>query len=224
MADRQQAELGDVQMTLFVPLAARARETRHKRPALRDPKAVEMIESIDFDESLYGRGWGGFVTVLRTLIFDWWVRQFLAAHPAGTVVELGAGLNSRFERTDNGTAHCVELDLSDTIDLRRRYFADSDRRRMVAGSLLDEDWTDVVAAEPGPYLDAGPSRRAVQRRDDRVRHLHPGDARTAAQDGGPAGHGGALGVGMRRPANARAARPAADGVGQDHPAATRAAA
>ena len=139
-------------MTLFVPLAARARETRLKRPALRDPKAVEMIESIDFDESLYDRGWGGFVTVLRTLIFDWWVRQFLAAHPAGTVIELGVGLNSRFERTDNGTAHCVELDLPDTIDLRRRYFADTDRRRMVAGSLLDEDWMDVVAAEPGPYL------------------------------------------------------------------------
>lgn len=152
MADRQQAELGDVQMTLFVPLAARARQTRLKRPALRDPKAVEMIGSIDFDESLYGRGWGGFVTVLRTLIFDWWVRQFLAAHPAGTVVELGAGLNSRFERTDNGTAHFIELDLPDTIDLRRRFFADTDRRRMVAGSVLDEDWMDVVAAEPGPYL------------------------------------------------------------------------
>jgi O-methyltransferase involved in polyketide biosynthesis len=51
MTDKRQAELGDVQMTLFVPLAARARETRKKRPALRDPKAVEMIESIDFDES-----------------------------------------------------------------------------------------------------------------------------------------------------------------------------
>jgi O-methyltransferase involved in polyketide biosynthesis len=152
MADRQQAELGDVQMTLFVPLAARARQTRLKRPALRDPKAVEMIESIDFDESLYGRGWGGFVTVLRTLIFDWWVRQFLAAHPDGTVVELGAGLNSRFERTDNGTAHYVELDLPDTIELRRRFFADTDRRRMVAGSVLDEDWMDLVAAEPGPYF------------------------------------------------------------------------
>jgi len=132
-------------MTLFVPLAARARQTRLKRPALRDPKAVEMIESIDHDVSVYDRGWGGFVTVLRTLIFDWWVRQFLAAHPAGTVVELGAGLNSRFERTDNGTARYVELDLPDTIELRRRFFADTGRRRMVAGSVLDEDWMDVVA-------------------------------------------------------------------------------
>jgi O-methyltransferase involved in polyketide biosynthesis len=152
MVDRQQAELGDVQQTLFVPLTGRARESRRKRPLLRDPKAVEIVESVDFDESLYSRGWGGFATVLRTLIFDWWVRQFLAEHPDGTVVELGTGLNTRFERTDNGTAHWIELDLPDTIELRRRFFVDTDRRRMVAGSVLDEDWIGLVAAEPAPYF------------------------------------------------------------------------
>ena len=153
MADRQRAELGAVQQTLFIPLAARARETRRKRPVLRDPKAVEMIRSIDFDEAVYGRGWGaGFVTVLRTLVLDWWVRQFLAEHPAGTVVELGTGLNTRFERTDNGTAHWIDLDLPDTIELRRRFFEDTDRREMVAASLTGEDWMAAVGQRPAPYL------------------------------------------------------------------------
>ena len=146
MADRRQAELGAVQQTLFIPLAARARETGRRRPLLRDPKAVEMVGSIDFDEAVYGRGWGaGFVTVLRTLILDWWVRQFLAEHPAGTVIELGTGLNTRFERTDNGTAHWIDLDLPDTIELRRNFFADTGRRRMIAASVLDEDWLPAVA-------------------------------------------------------------------------------
>jgi hypothetical protein len=184
MADKAEAELGDVQMTLFVPLAARARETRRKRPALRDPKAVEMIESIDYDESLYGRGWGGFVTVLRTLVFDWWVRQFLAAHPEGTIVELGAGLNTRFERTDNGTAHWFELDLPDTIDLRRRFFADTDRRRMVAGSVLDEDWMDLVAGEPGPYLFIAEGVLVYLPEDDVTRTLSRISERFAAGSGG----------------------------------------
>jgi len=40
MADRVKAELGAVQETLFIPLAARARETRRRRPVLRDPKAA----------------------------------------------------------------------------------------------------------------------------------------------------------------------------------------
>jgi O-methyltransferase involved in polyketide biosynthesis len=152
MADKLRADLGPVQQTLFVPLAARARETARKRPVLRDPKAVEMVRSIQFDDAVYGRGWAGFVTVLRTRIFDWWVRQFLAEHPNGTVVELGTGLNTRFERTDNGTAHWIDLDLPDTIELRRRFFEDTDRRQMVAASLLDEDWLAAVEQRPAPYF------------------------------------------------------------------------
>jgi O-methyltransferase involved in polyketide biosynthesis len=35
MADLVKVELGAVQETLFIPLAARARETRRRRPVLR---------------------------------------------------------------------------------------------------------------------------------------------------------------------------------------------
>jgi O-methyltransferase involved in polyketide biosynthesis len=153
MADNKvRAELGAVQETLFIPLAARARATARKRPVLHDPKAAEMVGTIDFDTATYGRGLGGFVTVVRTVIFDWWVRQFLAGHPDGTVVELGTGLNTRFERTDNGTVHWIDLDLPDTIELRRRFFADTGRRRMIAASLAGEDWLAAAGQLPGPYF------------------------------------------------------------------------
>ena len=149
--DRDQVELGQVQETLFIPLAGRAKETGKRRPILRDPKAVEILESVAFDRAKYSRT-GGWTTVIRTACFDLWVRQFLAEHPDGTVVELGTGLNTRFERVDNGTVHWVDLDLPDTIALRRRFFADTDRRRMVAGSLTDDGWLTVVRGMPGPYF------------------------------------------------------------------------
>src|SRR5580704_1037709 len=152
MADKRQVRLGAVQQTLFIPLAARAKQTRRKHPVLRDPKAGELEQSIDYDAAKYGRGAGGSVTVLRTAIIDFWVRGFLAAHPAGTVVEIGTGLNTRFERVDNGQVHWFDLDLPDTIDLRRAFFADTGRRRMVAASVLDEDWLPVVAQSRGPYF------------------------------------------------------------------------
>jgi O-methyltransferase involved in polyketide biosynthesis len=152
MADRRTVQLGDVQRTLFFPLAARARETRKKRPLLRDPKAVEIVESVDFELAPITPGPTTFVVTLRTLIFDWWVRRFLAGHPGGTVVELGTGLNTRFERTGNGIAHWIDLDLPDTIELRRRFFADTGRRQMLAASLLDEDWLTVVEQCQGPYF------------------------------------------------------------------------
>jgi O-methyltransferase involved in polyketide biosynthesis len=149
---KQPVQLGGVQETLFIPLAARARETQRRHPVLRDPRALELVQSIDYDTAKYGRGAGGFVTVLRTAIFDVWVRAFLAQHPAGTVTEVGTGLNTRFDRVDNGQVHWIDLDLPDTIELRRKFFADTSRRTMVAASFLDEDWRPAVAACPGPYF------------------------------------------------------------------------
>jgi O-methyltransferase involved in polyketide biosynthesis len=70
-------------------------------------------------------------------------------------VELGTGLNTRFERAGTDQAHWIDLDLPDTIELRRRFFADSDpngRRRMLAASVLDQDWMPAVQESPGPYF------------------------------------------------------------------------
>ncbi len=151
-AGKQRAQLGAVQQTLFIPLAARARETAKKRPVLRDPRAAELVASIDFDADRFERGFGGIIMVLRTAIYDFWVRQFLAEHPAGTVVELGTGLNTRFDRVDNGQVHWIDLDLPDAIELRGRFFADTSRRRMVPASVLSEEWLPIVADSPGPYF------------------------------------------------------------------------
>jgi O-methyltransferase involved in polyketide biosynthesis len=151
MPDETKAELGQVQQTLFFPLLARARATESRRPLLSDPKAVELARTIDFDAASFQAPLS-FLVVIRTLILDWWARQFLAEHPGGTVVELGTGLNTRFERTDNGSVHWVDLDLPDTIELRRRFFTDTDRRRTLPASLLDEDWLPQVEALPAPYF------------------------------------------------------------------------
>jgi len=152
MADRVRPELGAVQQTLFIPLADRARNAGRKRPLLRDPKAAEILASVDFDTRAYGRGWGSDVTVIRTAIFDGWVAGFLAEHPGGTVVELGTGLNSRFERVAAAQTHWIDLDLPDTIELRRQFFTDSGHRQMLAASVLDEDWLPAVRDSPEPYF------------------------------------------------------------------------
>jgi O-methyltransferase involved in polyketide biosynthesis len=150
--NKEQVELGAVQRTLFLPLVVRARETRSRRPLLRDEKAVELVRTIDFDPGRYSLGPLGCMVMIRTLTLDWWVEQFLAEHPAGTVVELGTGLSTRFDRLDNGTTHWIDLDLPDVIGARRRFFGDTSRRRMIAASLLDEDWLADVEEFPGPYF------------------------------------------------------------------------
>ncbi|UVO14015.1 class I SAM-dependent methyltransferase [Mycobacterium sp. SVM_VP21] len=146
-----QPDLGEVQETLLIPLYGRARDNAKRHPILHDARAAELVNDLDYDFTRF-RGGSLPGSVLRTAIFDVWVRQFLRDHPVGTITEIGTGLNTRFERVDNGGLRWFDLDLPDTIKLRRRYFADTDRRTMLAGSVLDTDWFDTVAGAPGPYL------------------------------------------------------------------------
>lgn len=153
MAQVHPGRLDAAQGTLLITLAARARETRRRLSLLRDPKAVEIVHALELNMPAYTRGAiGDRMLVLRTAIFDAWVREFLARHPAGTVVEIGAGLNSRFERADNGQASWIDIDLPEAIELRRRFFTDTGRRRMIAASAADQSWLPDVVDSPGPYF------------------------------------------------------------------------
>nr|WP_214661414.1 class I SAM-dependent methyltransferase [Streptomyces polyasparticus] len=150
---RHGVQLGVVQETLLIPLYGRAVENRKPEPALRDPRAAEIAAAIDYDFTRFDELPSLHGTVLRTALYDRWVREFLEAHPDGTVVELGTGLNTRYERVDNGRARWFELDLPDVIELRRAFFGDTTRRRMIAASVTDTSWADTVAGlAGGPYF------------------------------------------------------------------------
>ncbi|MBB1241991.1 class I SAM-dependent methyltransferase [Streptomyces durbertensis] len=142
---------GGVEETVLIPLYARAVETTGPDPALRDPRAVEMVDAIDYDYRKFDGQPSLRGAVMRTALFDLWTRDFLAEHPEGTVIEVGTGLNTRFERTDNGRARWYDLDLPEVVALRRRFFEDTARRTMIAASATDRSWPDLVTGE-GPHL------------------------------------------------------------------------
>jgi O-methyltransferase involved in polyketide biosynthesis len=152
MPSKQSVNLGTVPETLLVPLYARAVESRRKHPIIEDSRAVEMVGSIDWDFKRFNQRLRVLGCTLRTAMFDEWVKDFLRAHPEGTVVEIGCGLNTRFERLDNGRLHWFDLDLPEVIELRRKFFTDSERRTALPASVLDPDWVATVCQRPGPYF------------------------------------------------------------------------
>lgn len=139
----EEIKLGAVQETLLLPLWGRACETRKAHPLLRDDKAVSIVESLPYDFSTFAakvartsqRAW-----IARSLYFDAKIKAFAAARPEATVVNVGCGLDTTFDRVDNGRLRWIDLDLPDTIELRRKFFTESDRREIVAGSVFDEAW------------------------------------------------------------------------------------
>lgn len=149
--NKTRVDLGPIQTTLLIPLLDRAMETEKERPLLRDHKAVEIVSALDYDFEKWKNLSSQSGACIRARLFDDMVQEFLIQHPTGTVVEIGAGLNTRYERLDNGKAQWLEIDLPDSMELRRKFFKDTERRKMLAASVVDTDWYQQVLALPAPY-------------------------------------------------------------------------
>jgi O-methyltransferase involved in polyketide biosynthesis len=150
MTDKTSIDLGNVQKTLLLPLWGRAQETGKKHPMLVDETAVRILQQIDFDFAPLARNLdelSQIAWIKRSLFCDRTVRKFLANCPDGTVVNIGCGLDTTFERIDNGQVRWYDLDLPDTIALRARFIQESERRRFIASSFLEPDWLKSLQVE-----------------------------------------------------------------------------
>jgi O-methyltransferase involved in polyketide biosynthesis len=154
MGKRDISGLTEAQSTLLMPLWARALESRRVDPLLRDRRAAEIVDSLEFDFDRFRR-----MRVpqadycVRAVVLDQLVEEFLRDNPDGTVVEFGVGLDTRFDRLDNGRVTWIELDLPHVIDVREQFFESTDRRHMIRGSLTSVDWIPKVSdLGKGPWL------------------------------------------------------------------------
>ncbi|MFC1401709.1 MULTISPECIES: class I SAM-dependent methyltransferase [Streptacidiphilus] len=149
MADGEswKVQLDGVPETLLWNLYHRAHEASQPRPVLADPKAVELVQRIDYPfQETFGpaNDWLAQGQALRVRSFDLAVRSFLAEHPDGTVVALAEGLETQYWRVDNGRARWLCVELPETAEVRRSLLPEEDRQRILARSALDLSWRDEV--------------------------------------------------------------------------------
>lgn len=145
--------LDGVPETLLWTLHNRAQEAMRPDALLRDPDAVRLYRSIDYD---YARSFGtpDGSHALRSHMFDEALRPWLAAHPGGTVVELACGLETQFQRCDDGAVRWLCVEVPETIAVRERFLPASERCRHLAKSALDLSWLDEVDASRGVFITA----------------------------------------------------------------------
>ncbi len=148
--------LQGVQQTLLIPLWARAKESQKPRPLVDDRHAAERLTQLGADVTQMD---GAFDEVaqlswaIRAKMMDEEVIRFLRQHPAATVVNLGAGLDTTFERIDNGRVHWYDLDLPDVIRVRRTLIPETERSRCIAKSIFDVSWyEDIGTPHDGVFL------------------------------------------------------------------------
>ena len=143
--EKEKITLKGVNETLFVPLYARALESRKSDHLFYDETAIKVIDSLDYDFEKHGASkmnmWG---CAARTVLFDRQAEAHIKAHPDCSVVNLASGLDDRFHRVDNGRIHWYNIDFPDVIDLRKELIEENERVTDIGCSVFDFGWMDKI--------------------------------------------------------------------------------
>lgn len=140
---------GSITETYLAPLYWRAMESQRPDAMIKDEKAVELVTRMGLDFSRVRQvKMNELLNAMRIIFtreFDRYAREFLSRHPEAVVVHIGCGLDTRFERVDNGQVEWYDLDFPDVIDLRKKFIGDEgERYHLLACSVFEDTWLEVV--------------------------------------------------------------------------------
>lgn len=142
--------LSGVPETMLQTVYARAKETK-TRGAIKDTKAVEIIDKINYDFSLADKDSAMHSGVVaRTIVLDELTKKYLNKYKGATVVNIACGLDTRCYRM-NGYSHWYNLDLPETITVRQKLLPESGEISQIAMSAMD-DWGSEIAEHDGPAM------------------------------------------------------------------------
>ena len=129
----------------MAPLFARAVETQRPDALFNDKLAVAMLDQIDYDYSRFEESiMSNTGIAIRTVIFDTLVSDFIARNPEAVVINIAAGLDTRFTRVDSGRLLWYDIDLPQSIDVRRQVFTQTARNKQIAHDILTPGWAGEI--------------------------------------------------------------------------------
>ncbi len=136
---------GSPEETLFIPLLVKAGEYCNKAPLVRDTKAFEISQKIKFVSGRFDGGKMAHIGILtRCQLLDKVVADFIQMNAEGVIITLGVGLDTRFDRFDNGKIKWFDLDLLEVIKLRRIFFSENERVKFIGRSVTEPTWAEEI--------------------------------------------------------------------------------
>jgi len=170
-------QLTEAKETLFIPLYRRAKDCQAKHSILRDTRALEIINTVDYDFSKIKEGSNANHTVIRAKQLDEWTNEFIAAHPNAVVIYLGCGLDTRITRINPpASVDWYDLDYPEVIEVKKNFYSDNAHYKMITSSITDEAWLSqvpdnrpalIIADGVMEYLTAEDVKVLLQRLTDR---------------------------------------------------------
>lgn len=133
-----------VNKTLYIPLYGKS-YVSEKGLFLNDKKAEEIWKTEGF--TLKGKSkskWLAYYMGVRSAVFDEWLQQQMAKAPNAVIIHIGCGMDSRILRVETKDHKWYDVDLEDVIAERKRYYAESENYKMIAGDVRDCEWLSAI--------------------------------------------------------------------------------
>ncbi len=154
MSEKIENKLTNVPETMLITLWAKAEEAKRTDALLHDEKAAEIIQKINYDFSKFKKAkFSQAGCCIRANLIDQEAREFFSQHPDAVVIQLGAGIDARYERLHRpAITHWYDLDLEEAVALRKKFLSESKRNTYIPSSMFDYDWIDSVNSHGKPVL------------------------------------------------------------------------
>lgn len=137
--------LEGVEKTMLLTLFARAKHSKQKNHKFYDSKAIDVVSKVNYDFSIAEKDrFMQLGTIARTIVLDEMVGNYIKAHPNCTIVNIASGMDTRFNRLDNGKINWYNVDLENSAKYRLKYIEDTERVKTLAYSAMDPSWTGEI--------------------------------------------------------------------------------
>ncbi|MBQ3078654.1 MAG: class I SAM-dependent methyltransferase [Clostridia bacterium] len=136
--------MNSVNKTLYIPLYGKSYVSK-KGIFLNDKKAEDIWEAEGFE--LKGKSkskWLAYYMGIRCAVFDEWLKQQMEDDPNAVVIHIGCGMDGRVIRVGTENHKWYDVDFSEVIEERNRYYAESDNYKMIAGDARDCGWLTAI--------------------------------------------------------------------------------
>jgi O-methyltransferase involved in polyketide biosynthesis len=132
--------------SLWLTLCARALDNRSPQPILGDATADQIVRTLDYDYEQLHMDTNLILNVaLRAEKLDQVAAGFLARHPDAVGLDLGAGLDTRFERlAPPATVDWYDVDFPAVATARERLIPQHPNAHVIGADVTEEAWLDAI--------------------------------------------------------------------------------
>ncbi len=136
----------NVSETLLIPLCMRAKESKQKKPIIKDEMSEKILSKLDYDFNKFTADERCQLCIsVRTNYFDNALKDFVAKYDDAVVVLVACGLDPRIERVGIEKKYqTYQLDFPDVIKIRRRLLPESSHNKYIAGDVTDGKWAAQI--------------------------------------------------------------------------------